>query len=152
MKAFNFMALRPVYDAVWPSCPSGAFLWIDLHLSLHPLARFLLLKFTRESFFFWPAPHTWSFGSFIPWTQLADTVQIRLQGKTCHPSSALTGSSWVRGAVLPLWALWCHIDVTVWLSCSPNSSGCSTKNGNIYLFVHNSMTNVYHSSWYLEKH
>lgn len=106
--------------------------------------------------FFWPTPHT--FRSFILLTHLADMVQTRLSGQDLAappPPPTLRGSSWVRGAVLPLWALaavWYHTDGTVWLSCSPNSSVHSTKNGNIYLFVHNSMLNAYHSSWYLEKH
>lgn len=87
------------------------------------------------------------------WHGTNKTFRARL-GCPPPPASALRGSSWVRRAV-PLWALavvWCHTDVTVWSSCSPNSSGNSTRNGNIYLFVHNSMPNAYHSSWYLEKH
>ena len=79
---FNFMALRPVYDAVWPSCPSGAFLWIDLHLSLHPLALFLLLKFTREFFAFFDQHNTLSPSDpSSPELTLLTWLQTRLSGR-----------------------------------------------------------------------
>lgn len=125
-KAFQFYGSKTGSGAKSrPSCPSGDF-FTDWSLCPPPSGPLSVTEIHQEFFAFWPAPHT--FRSFILLTHLADMVQTRLSGQDLAappPHPTLRGSSWVSGAVLPLWALaavWYHTDGTVWLSCSPNSS------------------------------